>query len=419
MMRTTRRNFAKDRSGTIAVTGALSMAALLASIGMAITYASAAHEKSMHQKALDAAVLAGASASASATDVERIALAQRIFDANLTKSAGSTSNPPSIQTAAAAPNFNVQHQIVTGRSSTEVKNFFSGIIGNATVPVVAESAAQSAISAPVCVLALDRSNPQGFEVFGTAQFTARNCAAQSNSGDGLGMRQYGSGIGKARQFGVTGGFSGEGFVPRPVAGVAPLADPYALLPVPAAGACVDIAAKLQHTPAILTPGTYCGGIRIMAGSTIIMQPGVYLMQDGPFRIDSNSTVTGQEVVIAFTGTNSTLYLGSGAVVNLTSPVSGPYTNIQFFQDRLSNVDGWVTMLGDIRLTFDGVMYFPTQHVWISGGSTIEAKSPTYIFVAEKLWFQDNSIVEVWQENSRNLDVAETAGHMVVGAHLTK
>lgn len=142
-----------------------------------------------------------------------------------------------------------------------------------------------------------------------------------------------------------------------------------------------------------------------------MEPGVYLMQDGPFRIDSNSTVDGSEVVIAFAGADSSLYLGSGAIVNLTSPVSGPYKNIQFLQDKNSSADQWVTMMGDIKLTFDGVMYFPTQDVWIGGGSTVQAKSPSYIFVAEKLWFQDNSIIEVWQENARNLDVDQPSATM--------
>lgn len=413
------RRYRTDQSGTMAVVGAVSMAMLFAAIGVAVTYATAVHEKSSHQKALDAAVLAGASAPEDASDSERIAIAQMVFAENHRDTGLSASTTPSIDAVAAAPTFLVQNQTVTGRSTADVKNFFSAFVGGQTVAVVAESAAQAAVSAPVCVLALDGASPQSIEVYGTAQFTARNCAAQANSAHGSGMRQYGTAVGRARQFGVKGGFSGTGFIPTPVTGVPALADPYAAIPVPPTGPCVDIASKLIHTPAILTPGTYCGGIRIMAGSTIIMEPGVYVMLDGPFQIDSNSTVDGTEVVIAFTGTDSTLKLGSGAVVNLTSPISGPYTNIQFFQDKTASVDAWVTLLGNITLKFDGVMYFPTQDVWIGGGSTIEAKSPTYIFVVEKLWFQDNSIVEVWQENSRGLDIAEPAGVMTKGAHLIR
>lgn len=419
MFRASPRDFIHHSGGAIAVVWGVSFATVLAVVGVAVTYATARHEQSAHQKALDAAVLAGASMSGDVTDLVRIAAAESMFAANLKASGLSTPDDPSISPENSGQRFSIQDQVITGRSSAEVKNLFSAFVGGETVEVAAESAARISGSAPVCVLALDAVSPQGLEVYGMAQFTAHNCAVQANSADGSGMRTYGSASARASQFGVQGNFSGSGFSPRPVTGVPPATDPYLALPVPPAGPCEDIAAKLLNTPAILTPGTYCGGIRIAAGSTIIMEPGVYLMQDGPFRIDSNSLVTGTEVVIAFTGIDSTLYLGSGAEINLTSPVSGPYANIQFFQDRESSTDLWVEMLGDIKLTFDGVMYFPTQDVWIGGGSAINAKSPSHIFVAEKLWIQDNSVVDVRQENSRGLDIAEPVGRITVNARIVK
>ncbi len=396
-------SLANDRRGTVTVTAAVLATVVLATVGVAISYSTALHEKTKRQEALDAAVLAGAILT-DATDEERIAAAQRTFTANLDAGGFAIGSSTSIDVVSNGAAFLVQNSVVSGRSEAQVRNFFSGIVGSDVVTVGVESAAAVSRSDPVCVLSLDDVSAQGIEIYGTAQFTARNCAAQANSADGEGLKQYGGAVARARQFGVNGGYSGTGFYPRPTTGVPKIIDPFAAIPVPAIGPCVDIASKLIHTPAILEPGTYCGGIRIMANSQIIMQPGVYLMLDGPFRIDSNSTVDGDEVVIAFTGVDSTLYLGSGAIVNLTSPVSGPYTNIQFFQDPASSADQWVRMMGNIKLTFDGVMYFPTQDVWIGGGSVIEAKSPSYIFVTEKLWFQDNSVIDVWQENSRGLDV---------------
>ena len=416
-------NFSKrlldDRRGTVAIMGGLTLVILLSAVGLVVTYSSAVHEKSAQQNALDSAVLAGAGQPADMSDEDRIAFAMSAFGANVRPSSKfSTSKTASFTNTTTTPSFAVADRIVTGRSTAAVKNHFAGIIGKETVDVAVEAAARIAASDPVCVLALDPVSPQGIEIYGTSQFTARNCAAQANSSDGVGMRQYGTAVGRARQFGVKGGYSGEGFIPKPVSGVPPIQDPYNTLPVPLAGPCVDIASKLMNTPAVLEPGTYCGGIIIKAGSQIIMQPGVYVMLDGGFRIDSNSTVTGRDVVIVFRGVDSTLYLGSGAIVDLTSPSSGPYMNVQFFQVPESSPDAWVTIMGDVRLTFDGVMYFPTQDVWIGGGSTITAKSPSYIFVAEKLWFQDNSIIEVWQENSRNLPI-EPAKTIAVGAHLIK
>ncbi len=411
--------FVGDRSGSVAVISAICMIGILATIGVAVTYASAVNEHAERQAALDAAVLAGASLHEEVSDEEKVLVASEVFAENLKKRNVTLSSASTIEAGQSAPQFTVLDRIVRGQSSTHVRNYFSDFVGTENMAVTVESAARAARSEPVCVLAIDDTSPQAIEIYGTAVFTARNCAAQANSTNGLGMRTYGSGRGTARQFGVKGGYSGDGFTPRPITGVPTIPDPYASIPVPMTGPCVDIAAKLQNTPAVLTPGTYCGGIRIMANSQIIMEPGVYVMLDGPFRIDSNSTVNGTEVVIAFTGVESTLYLGSGAIIDLTSPTSGPYTNIQFFQDRHSSADQWVTMMGDIKLRFDGVMYFPTQDVWVGGGSTIEAKSPSYIFVVEKLWFQDNSIIDVWQENSRGLSVEGTGSSMMVGSRLTR
>lgn len=411
--------FATNERGAVAVIAAVSMTVLVAATGVAMTTAMVYHEQSEYQRSLDAAVLSAASLPSDISDEDRIATAQKLFRDNLRASSLTTETGSTLTSSSSATTFTMLEQVVTGQSSAEVKNLSGGLVGPMSVPFTVQSAAMAASAVPVCVLALDSSSPQGIEIYGTAQFTARNCAAQANSSDGTGMRQYGSAVGRARQFGVKGGYSGTGFFPRPVTGVPVIDDPYAGIPVPPAGACVDIASKLQNTPAVLDPGTYCGGIRIMANSRIIMNPGVYVMKDGPFRIDSNSTVTGTEVTVAFTGFDSSLYLGSGAIVDLTSPKSGTYMNIQFFQDKLSSTDAWVTMLGNIKLTFDGVMYFPTQDVWIGGGSIINAKSPSYIFVTEKLWFQDNSVIEVWQENSRSLPIPAPSATIAKGPQLLK
>ncbi|MFN3869553.1 MAG: TadE/TadG family type IV pilus assembly protein [Hyphomicrobiaceae bacterium] len=408
----------RDCQGSIAILTAVTLVVIAGAAGFAITYSSVNHDVLAHQNALDAAVLAGARGDDSTTNDDRIALAQHVFASNIKMSSFGV-GPQSLDEASNGPTFLIDNEIITGRIITNTKNWFSGLFGEGVIRVPINSAAKFPSNDPVCVLALTPSSPKGIEIYGTASFTARNCAAQSNSSDGLGLQQYGAATAQAKRFAVKGGYSGAGFTPRPVTGVAPLADPYASIPVPPTGQCEDIASKLINTPAVLTPGTYCGGIRIMANSEIIMQPGIYVMLDGPFRVDSNSTVTGSDVVIAFTGRDSTLYLGSGAIIDLTSPRSGTYKNIQFFQDKDASEDSWVTILGNVRLTFDGAMYFPTQDVWIGGGSKITATSPSYIIVAEKLWFQDNSIIDVWQENRRGLDIAEPLAFITTGVALVR
>ena len=67
---------------------------------------------------------------------------------------------------------------------------------------------------------------------------------------------------------------------------------------------------------------------------------------------------------------------------------------------------WFTVIGDSQLTYDGILYAPSFHVWFAGGSLVEAKSPNYLAIAKKLWFQDKTQVKMAKENTRGLDVPE-------------
>jgi hypothetical protein len=159
-------------------------------------------------------------------------------------------------------------------------------------------------------------------------------------------------------------------------------------------------------------------------STVTLEPGIYIMYEGPFNLQAGSVVNGDEVMLAFVGEAATLYMIGDATMHLTSPVSGTYKNIQFFGDRdiyagpngkASNL--WFTVIGGSVLTYDGVLYAPTFHVWFAGNSTIEASSPNYLAVAKKLWFQDQTSVKMEHANKRNLDDVEEAKYLEKSARL--
>lgn len=165
----------------------------------------------------------------------------------------------------------------------------------------------------------------------------------------------------------------------------------------------------------LKPGTYCYGIHIYGGATVTMDPGVYVMWNGPFWVNGGATVTGDQVIIAFTGKGSTLQIWGNAGVSLTSPTSGTYMNMQFMQDW--NDDNtrnlWVSIGGSdpnndtgdsSKLSYDGVAYFPTQNFWVHGNATVNENPPTLAVVADKIWTQGNATVNVTNSNPRNLSV---------------
>jgi hypothetical protein len=227
---------------------------------------------------------------------------------------------------------------------------------------------------------------------------------------------------KTSLFGVTGSYRGNNFNPPPMTGAERVPDPLASVPFPAAGPCVDLSlkgsGKISKESMTLSPGTYCGGLDINSGSNVRLEPGVYIFKDGELKI-SASTVTGTDVMIAFTGKGAKFWMTGGAIVKVTSPSSGPYMNMQFMEDRMNEAGNtWVSIGGDSKLEYDGIMYFPNSNIWIFGGSEVTARSPNLIMVGDKLWFQDNSKVVFKQENSRGLPVKDTP-RLKTGAKLVE
>jgi len=82
-------------------------------------------------------------------------------------------------------------------------------------------------------------------------------------------------------------------------GVRPTLDPLARLPVPTSSTVRSATPLTVNTiiPTILQPGVYKGGIRLTGPSVVVMNPGVYIMEGGGFRVDGLATVAGLGVMV--------------------------------------------------------------------------------------------------------------------------
>jgi Flp pilus assembly protein TadG len=421
--------FLHSSGGNLTVITALGLTVLTGIAGAAMLFAQGNAEKAHIQGALDAGVLAGTALGFSKTDGQRIAAAEAAFYNNAAGATFGGEDPEAAFEAGGTvkPMFTVANARVSGVATAEAKNSLGTTLGITKISVNVDAQGEKMASEQVCVLALDESNANGLEVYGNAEFKAENCAVQANTDHTGGMRVYGNkASASATQFGVTGGFNGSGFSPRPVTDVEPVEDPYAGLPVPDTGTCVDASSKLTKNSFTLDPGTYCGGLNIKAGATVTLNPGVYIMKAGAFEVNSGATVNGKEVMITLVGANSLLTLKSDAAVTLTSPVSGTYKNIQFMSDRQLSESKfeqeWSTILSGARLEYDGVMYLPEQQFWVSGTShdaVVKATSPTMTMVAGKIWVQGNAVIDVKREDKRGIGNDIGVASFSYGARLVR
>jgi len=408
--------FRRDERGNVIVLGAVLIPVAMMAVGSSISFSTGNATRTNMQAALDSAVLAGA-LTMDTSQSYAIEAAQNAFQSNLNEFAkASASN------IAAA--FNIEGEVISGQASGAVSNPFGGLLGNKTYPASVTAAATKQ-KIPLCVLGLNDLDNGAFDVNGNPAVDI-GCAVQANSNSQSGMTQEGGAEVKAKKFGITGGHKTNNFSPTPTDRSPRISDPYASLPFPSHDSCSAPGEKSNiKDSTTLTPGTYCGGLHIYgSGTKVTLEPGIYVMVDGPFWVNGNATATGDQVMIAFTGKGSTLQVWGNTTVNLTSPTSGPYTNMQFFQDR--NDDStrglWASVGGSAgvaegipKFKYDGVAYFPTQNFWVFGDATMEANSPGLAVVADKVWIQGSATFKVTNNNPRKLPV--TAPSLTYGARL--
>jgi hypothetical protein len=233
----------------------------------------------------------------------------------------------------------------------------------------------------------------------------------------------------AGKFSVAGGHKTNNYSPAPVDNAPSVADPYASLPFPSYDSCGNGGKGTEvKTDTTLSPGTYCGGLHIYSTAHVTLQPGIYVMNSGPFWCDGSAVITGDQVMIGFTGKGATLQIWGDCSMTVTSPTSGTYTNMQFMQDNSSSDTHslWASVggasgsgnndgTGGGKLNYDGVAYFPTQNFWMFGNAVINANSPSLAIVADKVWTQGNATVNITTNNTRNLNV--TSPKTAFGARL--
>lgn len=411
------KRFSNERSGSVMVIFGLTVSVLALLTGAGVSYSSVAMVKAGTQTALDAAVLAGAMLPISTKDGDRIAAAQGVFQAQLSKVSSRFSQPPT-------PTFTIlgsgtSELAVEGRAVTQATNLFSSLTASATIPVSAYSLARKKPGKPVCAYALDAFDNGAVDLNGNVSVNL-NCPLQANSSGRAAVRAVGGATVNALSTSVVGGASAgaSAFTPAVTTAAPSLNDPLASLVFPNVGACAPLSGVSIKSNTTLDPGTYCGGLDVSSGAKVTMNPGTYIIKDGTFKV-SNSTVTGTGVTLAFTGKGAKFWLSGGATMNITAPASGPYQNIAFFENRL-NTSGnhWVSIGGGSSLTYTGAMYFPTSNIWIFGGSTVTGSSRDITMIGGKLWFQDSSIITLTQTTTGNTTPSATETS-AVGSYLSQ
>jgi hypothetical protein len=163
----------------------------------------------------------------------------------------------------------------------------------------------------------------------------------------------------------------------PATGVSPVADPLAGLAVPGTGTTQN-AVNLTSGSLTINPGVYAQISVSGNGTTLSMNPGVYIIKGGGFTVSNSANVSGAGVVIynagskfpAAGGTFGAVSLGSSGTVSLSAPTSGPYTGVLIFQARDNSATLSLNAQSEVGL--NGVIYAQAALLSLGAGSLLHS-----------------------------------------------
>jgi hypothetical protein len=271
--------------------------------------------------------------------------------------------------------------------SSPPRVYFPGPIGANAGPVVAEAVAEVfGETQNLCVIALDKDSDRSISLDSNAVLQAPNCSVYSNSTKPKGISVLSNAQIEANLICSAGGKEGSvsNYSPTPMLDCPPMEDPLASRPPPPVGPCnFNNFTKADYTGEI-SPGVYCKGLQIHGNSKVTMKPGVYVIKEGDFRIDSNSEVTGAGVGVFLTGQKARFEFTSNAKVNLSAPKTGPMAGLLLMEDNTILKETQHRITSDYADRLVGTIYLPRGSFLIDANQDVSSASEFTVLVVRQL-----------------------------------
>jgi Flp pilus assembly protein TadG len=394
------KSFHRDMRGTIAVVFGMSAIPIAIAASIAVDMANSSEIKSQLQAAADTAVLAAATKlGGNASDGDKEAIALTTFYANLS---------PKVQSQlTASPLVDIDFPTKTVSMTVTVNtNPVLGTLVTDEIALRVTAAATVSPGTPVCMMALNKHVEKSINIQGTTDLLADGCAVHVNSSHKpKALYQTGSSTAQADSFCVHGGFEGTNFTPPPhhcyveedpiaakfasdweASGIESMGCDYSNLPQ-------------INTDAItyLEPGVYCGGLNIKKGVVQLETGGLYVFRDGPLDVQAQGTLQGAEVAIIFTGDDTTRLVTQAGADIITTARTGEndlFRGLAFAQEPNSVPASENLIIGGGDIDINGIMYFPTQPLKVTGNGEIGTNAAQFAIIADTVSIEGNGQLRI-------------------------
>ncbi len=415
----TLRHLIRDTAGGAALTFGLIFPATIGAAGAALDYSNMRQTRAQMQAAADSSALAAsrefrlgnagpATISAVAALQAKSILAETVPDARI------------------SPSVDTKVKSVTVEISASVKTYVMKVLNSNTATITVTATARISGGSPICVIGLDQEGSPTLFLQKNARLSAPGCAVYSDSTRSGGLQVQDKAQLTAAFVCSSGGVKrvASGTVtPAPQADCPNVPDPLAARKPPAvASKCDFFNFEVVDRNAVLSPGVYCGGLKVLAhrgkSANVTFNPGIYVIKDGPLTVGGNSQmfhptllcalpldgdafVTGTDVGFYFYQSPSmfsiipatiTSFLNDGiprlglyptSHVSLSAAKTGELAGILFFEDRrIPRMNQHFITSDDARMLL-GTIYLPRGELTIDANKPVADRSPYTIIVSRQ------------------------------------
>jgi hypothetical protein len=370
-----------DRCGAgVGVNFAIALLPVLVAVGAGVDYMYAVDHRAKLQAATDSAALAAASAWWARDLNERKLIAEKFLSHNFPQDGGNYA-------AALAQQIQFGDDWVRVSGNLSVRTTLLGLAGLDAIGIGASATAKPLAKSPPCILTLETS-ATGLMLNSDSRISA-NCGVHVNSKNSEGIYLNSRSSITSSGTCVSGNYrsnSGSWFDPKPTTGCEKTDDPLAYLQPPpeASGGCKYTDKVVDGGKFTLTPGVYCKKLELNSGADVTFQPGIYVIRDGEFIVNSGSKAKGDDVLFYFMGSNNPRFnFNSDSHVELVGRRSGDYAGIVIFQARDAVAD-YSIINSDSSSRIEGVIYLPNSELMLNSMGKFNSGSPFLAIISKKL-----------------------------------
>jgi hypothetical protein len=277
-------------------------------------------------------------------------------------------------------------------------------------PIRVRSRAEAYGQSKLCVLGLDNTKADTIKGSGGAIVTAPQCAVQSNSSDPGSLNLAADSSMTSTVICSSGGVKGGGtFEPSPQTDCPELDDPLSSRTPPSVGGCNYLDTNLPAGTRSISPGVYCGGLKLQAGAVVTAEPGVYIISGGPLEVAATASLSGEYVGFYFQDDPAIFNLKAGSTIDLKAPRDGPMAGLLFFQNPATGKDKTFTVNSAGARNLLGTIYLPSGILKIDVKGNVADLSAYTVIVAERIEIKSANLVVNADYGGTDVPVPEGVG----------